>query len=144
MVACEITKIRRIPVLYLIGSAVSPSEVSGLLSALRPLARVAPLDWIRVSAGKIPTECAQMFAGSDTKFVRAMCSAIFEWEGLGATRTRVFRIHGENDLVIPAPEKVDLLLEGGHLISMTHAPECVDFVRANQSSHATLANGLRG
>ena len=30
--------------------------------------------------------------------------------------------------VIPPPAHVDLLLNGGHLISMTHARECVDFV----------------
>src|ERR1043165_7604388 len=42
MVACEITKLRRISKLFLIGSAVKKEEISLLLAALRPLAAVAP------------------------------------------------------------------------------------------------------
>jgi len=30
--------------------------------------------------------------------------------------------------VIPPPANVDLLLEGGHLLAMTHAAECVAFL----------------
>jgi hypothetical protein len=129
MVAGEITKIRRIPTLFLLGSAVHPEEVSRLLAAVHPLAQVAPLDWIRVSAGKIPTEFAQMFTGIEASFVRAMCAGIFAWQGLGETRTRVFRLHGRFDLVIPPPRQPDLLLNGGHLISITHAQACGDFVQ---------------
>ncbi len=129
MVACEITKIRRIPTLHLVGSAVAKDEISGLLAALHPLAQVAPLELIRLSAGKLPSELTQMFAGLDADFVRAMCRAIFKWEGLGTTGTKVYRLHGRKDRVIPPPAKCDLLLEGGHLISMTHAAECVKFVQ---------------
>lgn len=131
MVACEITKIRQIPTLYLIGSAMRKEEVSSFLAAIHPLARLAPLDWLRASAGKVPNELAQMFAGTETSFLRAMCSAVFEWHGLGASKTKVYRIHGRHDLIIPAPPKVDLLLGGGHLISMSHAPDCVEFIKAN-------------
>jgi hypothetical protein len=133
MVACEITKLRRIDSLYLLGSAVRKEEVSSLLAALHPLAQVAPIDWLRFSAGKIPTEFAQMFANVETSFVRAMCDAIFRWEGLVPTKTRVVRIHGRRDLVIPPPPKVDLLLSGGHLISITHAEACVTFIRTDQA-----------
>lgn len=130
MVACEITKIRQIPALFLIGSATRKEDVSGFLAALHPLAKLAPVDWLRFSATKIPTDVAQMFTGVETSFVRAMCSAIFEWEGLGDTKTKVYRVHGKHDLVIPAPDKVDLLLKGGHLISVSHAQDCAAFVRA--------------
>jgi pimeloyl-ACP methyl ester carboxylesterase len=132
MVACEITKIRRIPTLYLVGSAVRKEEINTILSALHPLAQVAPIDWLRFSAGKVPLELVQMFSGIETSFVRAMCEAIFQWDGLGATETRVFRIHGKHDYVIPAPAQADLLLDGGHLVSITHAQACVEFIRANQ------------
>jgi pimeloyl-ACP methyl ester carboxylesterase len=134
MVACEITKIRRIPTLFLIGSAMRKEEISGLLAALHPLAKVAPIDWLRFSAAKIPTELAQMFSGIDAAFVRAMCAAIFQWDGLGTTRTTVYRIHGKHDLVIPPPEKADLLLSGGHLVSISHAQQCAAFVRAKAFS----------
>jgi hypothetical protein len=78
MVACEITKVRRIPVLYLLGSAVRKEEISSLLAAAHPLARVAPLDWLRLWAGKLPNDLAQMFAEAETSFVRAMCFVGFE------------------------------------------------------------------
>ncbi len=131
MVACEITSIRKIKTLYLVGSATRKEEVNSLLAILHPLAQVAPIDWLRFSAGKIPNELAQMFGNTESSFIRAMCSAIFKWNGLGATATKVHRLHGKHDLVIPPPAKVDLLLDGGHLISMTHAKQCVDYIRAN-------------
>ncbi len=130
MVACEMTKIRKISALYLIGSAVKKEEVSTLLAMLHPLARIAPIEWIRVSVGKLPMELAQMFAGVEPSFIRTMCAAIFRWDGLGSTDTRIFRIHGKRDLVIPPPEQPDLLIDGGHLLSMTHPKECVAFIQA--------------
>jgi hypothetical protein len=128
MVACEITKIRKIPQLFLIGSAVRKEEVNALLAALHPLAKYAPVEWVRVSAGKIPLELSQMFTGIESSFVKAMCAAIFKWEGQASPETRVHRLHGKRDLVIPPPPKADLLLEGGHLISMTHAEQCSSYV----------------
>lgn len=130
MVACEIAKIRRIPALFLLGSATRKEEISALLAALHPFARVAPIDWLRISAGKVPNEFAQMFAEADSSFMRAMCAAIFEWEGLGASPTKVYRLHGKYDLVIPPPPNPDLLLDGGHVIAVSHAYDCSEFVRA--------------
>ncbi|MBL9174701.1 MAG: hypothetical protein JNL10_14280 [Verrucomicrobiales bacterium] len=131
MVACEITRIRRIQMLFLIGSATSKDEVSPVLAALRPLVRIIPVDWLRCSARRLPFELTQMFGDAETPFVRSMCEAVFEWDGLGATETQVYRIHGARDRVIPPPPRVDLLLEGGHLISMSHARECVEFVHSH-------------
>jgi len=139
MVACEITKIRKISRLYLIGSAVNKHEISSLLTVLHPLAKYAPIDWLKMSAGKVPTELAQMFTGVEAPFVRAMCAAIFKWEGLEPTPTQVLRLHGRRDLVISPPASVDLLVEGGHLISMTHAKECVEFIMANHRLHGIAA-----
>lgn len=132
MISCEITRIRKIKALYLIGSATCKDEISALLSALHPVARIAPIDWLRFSAGKIPIEFAQMFSSVEESFVRAMCEAIFQWDGLGRSETPVYRIHGKYDLVIPPPKKTDLLLNGGHLISMSHAKECVDFIKLKE------------
>ena len=136
MVACEITKIRKIPHLYLIGSAVQKEEISSLLTVLHPLAQFVPIDWLRISAGKVPTELAQMFSNAEPPFIRAMCAAIFKWEGLAPSATKVFRIHGRHDLVIHSPPTADLLIDGGHLISMTHAVECMGFIMANQAEAA--------
>ena len=63
-------------------------------------------------------------------FMHAMSQAIFEWKGLESTGTVVCRIHGRHDMVIPLPDKVDAAMDGGHLITMTHAKECVDFIRS--------------
>ena len=131
MVACEIAKIRKIPELYLVGSAVSREEVNPLLELLHPLAKVAPINWLQMSAAKFPSDLAQMFASGEPSFIRAMCEAVFDWNGLGQTETRVLRIHGQRDLVIAPPAKVDLLIDGGHLISMSHATDCVEFIRRN-------------
>lgn len=138
MVACEIAKIRKIPRLYLIGSAIQKEEISTLLTLLHPLAQIAPIDWLRISAGKLPTELGQMFCSAEPAFIRAMCAAIFKWDGLDRSTTKVLRLHGKNDLVIPPPQAVDLLIGGGHLISMTHAAECVEFIMANQKNAPDL------
>lgn len=131
MVACEVTKLRKIPRLFLVGSAIQKDEINTWLAALHPFIDLAPIDWLRLSASKVPGELASMFAESDPEFVRAMCKAIFQWDGQVGTRTKVFRLHGRHDLVIPPPRQADLLLEGGHLVAMTHALECVAFVRRN-------------
>lgn len=129
MVGCEITK--QVPVrgLILIGSARSPSEINALLRLLSPLIDLAPLAFVQQLAGKAPADLTQMFKDSDPAFIRAMCHAIIRWDGLPDTATPLHRIHGRNDLVIPLPESVDHLLNGGHLIAMTHAVDCVDCVQ---------------
>ncbi|WP_407925419.1 hypothetical protein [Geomonas oryzae] len=132
MVACEITKIRKIRRLYLIGSAAQKEEVSRLLTFLHPLVKVAPIELVRLSAGKVPLELAQMFADAESAFVRTMCAAIFKWDGLGRTTTQVLRLHGRHDMVIPPPKSVDLLVDGGHLIAMSHARECVQFIATQE------------
>lgn len=139
MVGCEIANQLPLRALVLIGSAQAPSEISPLLALLHPLTAVTPLELIRAAAGKLPGELPAMFAGSDAKFIRTMCRAIFQWPGLRATRRHPLRIHGRHDLVIPPPQHVDLLLDGGHLIAMTHAEQCVGYLlrRAPWETHAT-------
>jgi len=135
LVGCEIANRLRLRSLVLVGSAQSPAEISALLALLHPLASLAPLDLIRVSASKLPGELCAMFADSQAGFIRAMCRAIFSWPGLDTTRLRPLRIHGRRDRVIPPPAAADLLLDGGHLIAMTHAAECVAYLQSAQPWH---------
>jgi len=130
MVGCEIARLRRLHSLFLIGSAITGQEVSRFLALLHPLARVAPFEWLQRSAVKIPSLGAQMFSGVDASLVRSMCAAVFRWEGKGSVSVRSYRLHGRRDLIIPPPKQADLLLNGGHMISITHARECVEFVSA--------------
>lgn len=134
MVATEITRLRKIRSLYLVASAVHPHEINALLRALRPLAARAPTEWLSQSAGSIPHELARMFASVDPKFVRAACLAMLAWNGCTPLAARLFRIHGRRDWVIPASHDCDLLIDGGHLIAMTHAEECVAFIEVAETA----------
>ncbi len=125
IVACEIANQLETDRLILIGSARSKQEISAILALLHPLAKLAPLEFLRQAAGKFPQELSAMFAQSDPAFVRAMCQAIFKWEGLKSDVTKI-RIHGKNDRVIPLPSDVRHPIDGGHLIAMTHPEECIE------------------
>lgn len=133
MVAGEITKLRKIPALFLVGSAARKEEMNVVVAKLFPLADKVPMDWLKFFAGRLPEGAAKMLAEADPDFIRRMCPAIFAWEGLGETKTKVWRVHGRKDLMIPPPKPCDLLLGGGHLIAMTHAKECVAFVAKHLS-----------
>lgn len=128
IVACEIAKLRRLSALVLIGSATRKEEVSALLRVFSPLIGLAPLEFTQRAAGKMPGELMQMFEASQAEFIRAMCAAIFEWDGLSENVIKPLRIHGRSDRVIPLPAKTDLVLDGGHLIAMTHVEKCVRFL----------------
>jgi pimeloyl-ACP methyl ester carboxylesterase len=125
MVACEIAKMREPERLVLVGSAIHKEEVNTLLRLMSPLIDLAPITFIQRLAGKVPAELTQMFERSEPAFIRAMCRAIFSWQGLAAAKVKPLRIHGRRDRVIPPPAEVDYLIDGGHLIAMTHAEECV-------------------
>jgi len=128
IVACEIANQMKLERLILIGSAKNKSEINGILKALHPLLKLTPLTFLKMSASKIPGDLTQMFSQTDPKFLREMTKAVFNWQGLRED-VPTTRIHGKKDLVIPPPEKVDSLLDGGHLIVMTHAKECIDAIQ---------------
>jgi surfactin synthase thioesterase subunit len=134
IVACEIANRIDVAGLVLVGSAKNKSEINALLRMLHPLASLTPLEFIQKAAGKVPGDLAQMFHEGQAPFIRAMCHAIFEWEGLDETRIeQPRRIHGRHDRVIPHPDGVQHWLDGGHLIVMTHARECVEFLSSQWS-----------
>jgi len=131
IVACEIARLRQLRQLVLVGGAARKEEISPLLRLLHPLAPLAPIEFIQRAASKIPGEVTGMFNQAQASFIRAMSLAIFEWEGLDDARAKPLRIHGRHDHVIPLPPAVDLVLDGGHLIDMTHPEPCVAFILAN-------------
>lgn len=127
MVAAEIANQVPVSQLILIGSAAHPDEVSRLLAIIHPLIDLAPVSFATRLAGKAPQELSAMFAKSDPGFIRAMCRAIFSWQGCQSPAP-TYRIHGENDRVIPPPPEVDLRIDGGHLIAMSHPDACASFI----------------
>jgi pimeloyl-ACP methyl ester carboxylesterase len=128
IVACEIAKLRNLSHLFLVGGAKKKEEINDFLALIHPLADLLPIEFIQMVAGKIPNEVTKMFNRSQAEFIRAMCRAIFEWPGLDDTVFKPARIHGRFDRVIPVPPDADKIVDGGHLIAMTHAQECVDFI----------------
>jgi pimeloyl-ACP methyl ester carboxylesterase len=149
IVSCEIAKIRELRGLILVGGAKTKEEISSVLSLIHPLAKYAPIEFIQRAAGKLPSDLTRMFTRGQAPLIRAMCNAIFEWEGLDEALIKPVRIHGRFDRVIPLPANVDLILDAGHLVAMTHPRECVAFISANQlpdptSPSVTPAAGAAG
>lgn len=56
-----------------------------------------------------------------------MVRAIFAWKGL-EKEAPLLRIHDAKARVIPSPAAVDCLIDGGHLIVMSHPGECVEAI----------------
>lgn len=133
IVACEIANLLPLKGLALIASASTSKEINSLLRALHPLASLTPIEFIQQAAGKIPNELTQMFRDGQPQFIRAMCRAIFEWNGLDARRITPLRIHGRHDRVIPNPQGIQHYVDSGHLIVMTHPQECVGLIRGQWS-----------
>jgi pimeloyl-ACP methyl ester carboxylesterase len=129
MVALEIARLRRIPAVFLVGSAVHPAEIRRLPAEFHSLIEIAPMGLACRVAAAFPGELMQMFADAEPGFIRAMCRAIFRWRGATQGTTQIHRIHGRGDLLISPRTRVDLLVDGRHALALSHATECVNFVR---------------
>ena len=129
MVALEVGQIVRPKAIVLLGSAISSSEVQGLLTMISPLAVITPLAVVQMLAGKQKALVSTMFADADTEFIRAMCSYLQHWPGYRGQRYRIYRFHGKKDHVIPCPIGGATVVEdAGHLVAMTHVKETADFL----------------
>lgn len=149
MVALEIAKIAGNGTVILIGSATSPSEVNPILQKLSRLADYTPIRMAQALAGKINehhgSDLLAMFERADSRFVTAMCRALFHWEGRAGYRGSVWRIHGQKDKVISPPkDDGELIADGGHLISMTHGPVVAEFIEQCRAHAAETAAGIEG
>lgn len=129
MVGCEIAARMDLSHLVLVGSAVDATEVRSVLRLLHPVAAIIPFRLLTSLARRIPSGLAKGFGASDPEFIRAMCRAVCGWPGSPPLAANPLRIHGRSDWIIRPPRKADLFLDGGHLISMTQAAACVDFLR---------------
>ncbi len=71
-----------------------------------------------------------MFERADSRFMKAMCKAIFKWEGIGNYHCNICHIHGAADKVIfPPKEDVEIIKGAGHLVAMTHGERVSKFIR---------------
>ncbi|OYW31695.1 MAG: hypothetical protein B7Z47_00345 [Chthoniobacter sp. 12-60-6] len=147
MLACEMAKFLPVHAVVLIASTTARENFTTTAKMKRLLRMV----WLRLAQrvlrgaqpvlekiwGRAPTPVArgvldsiQMFSVCQPGFYRNMFHAISTWEGLKDTTVSVVRIHGRQDELILPPTQADLFLEGGHLIVMTHARECVNFIQS--------------
>lgn len=110
----------------LISGAISPEEINPLLRLLGPLAEITPMRLIQHIAGKSDHKFFAMFTEVDAGFIRAMCIAVSRWRGYDGCMDALFRIHGDRDHVIRCPKNAHIISGGGHLISMTHARDCIN------------------
>lgn len=146
-VACEIARLRRVRAVVLVAS--SPrSEDFRTVFRMRVLTRLTSLRLTqrlmrqrsglsRQECGRSPTpfrlallDSVDMFSVCQADFYRAMFDALAKWPGCPLPAdTPVLRIHGRRDSQVRCPAGADLELDGGHLIVMTHARECVDLIQ---------------
>ena len=128
MVACEVARLCGARKVVLVGSAKLADEVEPLLRHFSSLAKITPMEMVQKLVGKRDELLFEMFKQTDATFMRTMCSAIFKWKGLEKD-IEIIRLHGRYDRVIPLMHDVDQVLDGGHLIVMTHAVECVNYLK---------------
>ncbi len=105
MVAVEIARQKRLKAIMLIGSAISPAEVQGILSLLAPVTAITPISLIQILIGKHENIITKMFAEADSDFIRAMCQYLPKWSGVANTSAPLFRIHGQKttSFLVPKP-----------------------------------------
>ena len=136
MVAAEIARQIGAQKILLIGSALHPSSVNPALKAVSAGADFIPIPLLQAISGMMDPlrqdSLLAMFRRADPAFVRAMAKAIFEWEGANPPPCPVAWIHGALDGVIVPPAKgAEIILDGGHLIAMTHPGRVAEFIGKN-------------
>ncbi len=124
IVAIEIDEILNNSKVVLLGSAIDVTEVNSFLLKLSVLSDYAPIKVIQLLTGKYDVTLLKMFSESDPQFIKMMCQLIPTWKGYLGNPKKLLRIHGAKDLVISCPNEAHKILDGGHLIAMTHASNC--------------------
>ncbi len=133
IVASEISKLVKVKKLILIGSTLSPLNINPALKNISGLSEIAPVSLIQILAGKVSmtfeNSLVEMFSRADSEFIKAMCQAVFEWDGNLEPECEVFHVHGAKDKVISPPSSGATILEdAGHLIAVTHSEQVADFI----------------
>lgn len=133
MIALEIAKILDSKAVILMGSALCPGDINPLLLSLSPLARCAPFSLFQFFAGRINHVLCRMFVETHPAFMRAMCLHMPAWPGYQGSMDKIFRIHGQRDLVIFCPRSGCEVVPGaGHLVAMTRAKVCAAWLESSR------------
>lgn len=152
MLACEMAKFIPVSALIIIASSTEGGDFT-TTARMKWLTRMLPLRlvqsflrgtrsmqellWGRTATPLVRAvlDSIQMFVSCQAGFYRNMFQAMDTWDGFDVKDVSMLRIHGRQDKLVRPPKKADLYLEGGHMIAMTQARECADFVRRWLESH---------
>lgn len=134
IVASEISRHVNLSRIILIGSTLTPGRVNPVLRKFTTFSEIIPLTLIQLLTGKVSVivenRALKMFSQSESLFIKAMCKAIFDWEGNPTPNCTVAHIHGAKDSVIfPPATGAEIIQDGGHLIAMTHETTVVEFMK---------------
>jgi pimeloyl-ACP methyl ester carboxylesterase len=134
IVAAEIAKNTKVKKIVLIGSTLTPQNISPILKKLSVLSEIAPIHLIQTFAGKASlinkNHLLKMFSTVDSAFIKAISKAVFEWDGNPVPQCDYSHIHGAKDLVIYPPKTGATIIDnGGHLIAMSHEEEVAAFIK---------------
>ena len=136
IVAAEIAKHIEVKKIILIGSTLTPDQISPILKKLSVLSEIAPINLIKAFVGKAgvisKNHLLKVFGNVDSAFIKAMCKAVFEWSGNPAPQCDYSHIHGAKDLVISPPQTgATIITDAGHLIPISHEEEVAAFLKVN-------------
>jgi hypothetical protein len=136
MVSAEIAKNVDVKKIILIGSTLTAENISPILKKLSVLSEIAPINLIKAFVGKAgvisKNHLLKVFGNVDSAFIKAMCKAVFEWDGNPTPQCDYSHIHGAKDLVIYPPKTgATIIDDGGHLIPIFHEEEVAEFIRVN-------------
>jgi len=128
MAGLEIANIVGLKKVYLVGSAIDSSEINFISKSLMAFA-IKPIVKISQLVSSFSKDIIQqMYSESETDFIVAMSKAILNWQGFKGDSKIVARIHGKKDHCITCPADCEIIDKGGHLIAISHARECVNFI----------------
>lgn len=136
IVSAEIAKNVEVKKAILIGSTLTAENISPILKKLSVLSEIAPIQLIQTFAGKASlinkNNLLKMFSTVDSAFIKAMCKAVFEWDGNPELQCDYSHIHGAKDFIIYPPKTgATIIDDGGHLIALSHEEEVAEFIRVN-------------
>jgi pimeloyl-ACP methyl ester carboxylesterase len=130
MVGLEMANTMGLKLVILVGSATNPSEISPLSKLLMPFSFKPVVKLSQLVASISKDAISQAYYKSDSDFIVEMSKAILNWHGYKGSGTQIGRIHGKNDKFITCPNDCETIDKGGHLIAITHAHECVNYINS--------------
>ena len=83
-----------------------------------------------ISHGRHRAEFEEMLQGYAPQFVRRLVVLALRYSSLEKYDIPIIRIHGSRDKIVSNPRgKIDFLVNGGHIISMSNSSEVNEYIR---------------